>query len=161
MKTTGKDSNSKHLSSGASRDMVPPEFLGRVEFLHALRLEEKRARRSGMAFGVVRIEATEQSQALGERLVEELRHSLRDTDLCGWFEAGSAAGVIFIELFPETALATGRTLTDELRAGLIAALPEARKLRFSFSTYPPAQPAAVATHGKPARQGEPQAVGRR
>jgi hypothetical protein len=121
--------------------MVPPEFLRQPEFLQVLRLEEKRSRRSGAVFGLVKLEAQQlfgnpREKLVCESLVEALRLSLRDTDQCGWYATGKTMGVIFIELERETARATSESLMNELQARLVKVLPEAKPLRFSVSIFP-------------------------
>ncbi len=102
--------------------MVPPDFLDQAEFLQALRIEEKRAQRSGMAFGLAEIEVSSFSRKSA---------SSRKRQFGGWataFASGyrsmrldcgrSTMGVIFIELPPQTALATSESLVMDLKASL-------------------------------------------
>jgi hypothetical protein len=155
-----RTTDNKYASSGASRDMVPPDFLGQTEFLRVLHLEEKRAERSGMACGLMRIHAPELfAGAEGERFREELRRALRDTDLCGWYQNRETVGVIFIELQPESAQATSETLASELQARLRQALPDVQKLQISCSTFPRRN--AMPRDERTEQTREPQVVGRR
>ena len=167
--TASKESASKHSSivkgRHGSRDMVPPDFLDQAEFLQALRLEEKRAQRSGMAFGLARIEVSKFSGNLqaadSASLVDGLRLSLRDTDQCGWIVSGSTMGVIFIELPPQTALVTSEALVMDLKASLETCMPEAKALRFSVSIFPKRKEVAERRPASTEREREPLVVSRR
>ncbi|HEU5450828.1 MAG TPA: exopolysaccharide biosynthesis polyprenyl glycosylphosphotransferase [Terriglobales bacterium] len=79
------------------------EIAGEATFLQMLSLERKRSERSGKPFLLVLMESSEALQGeIGERVVKQIQGGLfsaiRDIDVPGWYEEGSALGIIFTEM---------------------------------------------------------------
>jgi len=78
-------------------------FLTEEAFVRRLHLEQRRTERSRRPFVLVLLEVGSllkagQKLAVCERIAEVLSISIRETDIRGWYEKGSAIGVIFTEV---------------------------------------------------------------
>jgi lipopolysaccharide/colanic/teichoic acid biosynthesis glycosyltransferase len=121
-------------------------------FLDALHRERRRADRSNRAVGLLLVSAPEGERADGsamwKAIVSGLAASKRDTDVIGWFEQGSAIGVILPDIeAPGHTLASG--LDTRVRRHLsrfLGTTTDTIATRFHF--YPdlavaPAQPREI------------------
>lgn len=82
---------------------VDSVFLTEEAFVRRLHLEQRRTERSRRPFVLVLLEVGSllkagQKLAVCERIAEVLSISIRETDIRGWYEKGSAIGVIFTEV---------------------------------------------------------------
>ena len=119
----------------ASVDYVVDEH----HFVRMLRLERKRTERSGNPFMLMLIESDDLFQDHGalKRLVGSLNSSTRETDTVGWYQTGSALGVLFTEVgtkdqfvFESIAAKVGNTLHEDLE------IDDAKRLSISYHLYP-------------------------
>lgn len=98
------------------------ELAGQETFLQMLSLERKRSERSGKPFLLVLMESSEVLQGeIGERVVKQIHSGLfsviRDIDVPGWYEKGSALGIIFTEMSeaqPETIATIANRICEAL-----------------------------------------------
>jgi lipopolysaccharide/colanic/teichoic acid biosynthesis glycosyltransferase len=78
-------------------------LLSREFFAHTLYVERKRSERSGRSFVLMLLESSkllrlEGDQTVLHNVLRALSQSIRDTDVRGWYQEGSAIGLIFTEL---------------------------------------------------------------
>jgi hypothetical protein len=132
--------------------MLNLKFLEQNEFRRQLQVEEKRAERSGTSFILILLETAGalQSGPVREQVLEALRDSVRDTDICGWFTENAAAGIIFTEVTRGDAMAIGPALVADVKLRLQALLTSTELEDVSFSIHPQAAPPNANT--LPARQ---------
>lgn len=112
-------------------------------FQRMLGIERKRTERSLRRFVLMlldlrRLTNDGPDETVIDRVVPALSGSTRDTDVRGWYKAGSVIGVIYTEV----GSAEAGAVTDSLHARVIAALSgtlsdaEVEQLRFSFHVFP-------------------------
>jgi len=113
------------------------------QFLRALSLERKRAERSQTRFVVMQLDvATLAQNATHENLllrtVFSLVHSVRETDIVGWYKQRSALGVIFAELGKADTLSVLSALQTKMLGTLRSALraEEVERINIAFCCYP-------------------------
>ena len=122
------------------------DFLPEGQFKKALRLERRRAERSRKLFLLVLLanaqtngRSTDEQFASGvKKVLSTLAASIRETDLWGWYEQNSTAGIIFTE-FNGTGKATIlATISEKLERALRGIFPSERlkQLRLSFHFFP-------------------------
>lgn len=120
-----------------------PEIEAQERFLKSLYLEERRSERSGRRFILFLLEsatffrAGDQTEALG-RLVEALRSSIRETDIIGWQEMGSAIGIIFTEIGEADGKIVAAALLTKVTQVLAGTLmiDEICQVRLSLHAFP-------------------------
>jgi len=132
----------------AARGLAAVEFEGRRmwaaegHFVQALRLERKRAERSGQAFLLMLLEGAEiLGRNGGSRFFAvsaALGRAIRDTDLCGWYRQSRTLGVIFTEVNGAAVAATVEALRGKVEACLCPCLKqkEAERIQISFHLFP-------------------------
>jgi len=126
-----------HLASESGQH----ELLCEEIFLRMLCLERKRSERSGRTFLLVLLDGGhlfEQVPSAVERVCSSLRTSVRDTDLVGWQQEGSAIGIILTEIGEADKGSIRRALLDTLTAALRSKLEseQAEMIRISFYFFP-------------------------
>jgi len=111
-------------------------------FLRALSLERKRAERSRTPFVLMLIDRRTACQIDGDHLLQKavpaILASIRETDIAGWHEEGSALGVIFTELGVTAEKSVVNVLRAKMTAPLQAILTteELAQLRITFHRFP-------------------------
>lgn len=111
-------------------------------FLRLLRLERKRAERSGRRFVLMLLEAgsllrSSKNRIILDRVLNSLLESTRETDLKGWYEENAIFGVIFTEVEAEGAVVL-RALLSKVSNALCAALSveQVNEIKLSFHIFP-------------------------
>lgn len=99
------------------------QLLSEEVFLRMLSRERKRAERFGKAFLLMLVETSSifRNGDLG-RLGSVVAEAVRETDLFGWLDAGSAMGVIFAELGETEPEVAANVIENKLTAALQASL---------------------------------------
>jgi len=111
-------------------------------FLKLLCLERKRTERSGRRFVLMLLDAG--NLLKGTRtpvlssLLSAITQSTRDTDLKGWYKAGSVIGVIFTEVGGAEDNSIVQALSSKLTDSLYAALriQEINQIKLTFHVFP-------------------------
>jgi exopolysaccharide biosynthesis polyprenyl glycosylphosphotransferase len=117
-------------------------ILSEEAFIRRLHLEQRRTERSRRPFVFVLLESEVLSQKNEDesqkRLLHALSSSIRETDLVGWYEHGSAIGVIFTETREDTTRALGDSLVNKIRGLLERELPSqfVKQIHLSFYIFP-------------------------
>lgn len=111
-------------------------------FLKLLCLERKRTERSGRRFVLMLLDAgsllkTPKTPFLAN-LMSALTLSTRDTDLKGWYKAGSVIGVIFTEVGTGADKSIVQALSAKLTEALydVLSIREINEIRLSFHIFP-------------------------
>ena len=122
------------------------DFLPEGQFKKALRLERHRAERSRKLFLLVLLanaqtngrSKDEQFASGVKKVLSTLAASIRETDLWGWYEQNSTAGIIFTEFNGTGKPAILATISGKLERALRAAFPPGnlKQLRLSFHFFP-------------------------
>jgi lipopolysaccharide/colanic/teichoic acid biosynthesis glycosyltransferase len=108
-----------------------------------LRLERKRTERSNRRFVLMLLDArgllkADESRQTFHNLIEALSHSIRETDIKGWYEDDSVIGVIFTEV----GAAEGKSIANALLTKVTKALSttlsieQINEVRLSFHVFP-------------------------
>jgi hypothetical protein len=130
-----------------------------AQFSQLLHSENQRSERSGRPFVVLTLRM---SQVLEQRdgakksdaLFNRIGSALRETDRIGWYEAGTAIGVICTEIGTSDPVAAGKALAVRLTEHM-AGLAGSSAIVVSFATYP--QP-SKSRHPATAAQPRPEVV---
>jgi lipopolysaccharide/colanic/teichoic acid biosynthesis glycosyltransferase len=131
-------SNRHAISEGSLASAMLPEEL----FIKQLGLERKRAERSGRRFVLMLLDAARlvrgksRGEAL-ERIVSALVHSVRETDIKGWY-AESTIGVIFTDIGMGDGTDVAKALLSKVTGALCRALTieDINEIRLFFHIYP-------------------------
>jgi exopolysaccharide biosynthesis polyprenyl glycosylphosphotransferase len=115
-------------------------FLTEEAFIRRLHLEQRRTERSRRPFVLLLLEAGSllkagQKPKVCERIVEVLSTSTRETDLRGWYEEGSAIGVIFTEVDSAEGASIGNALVTKIRRLLSTKLSAHQMALITLSFY--------------------------
>lgn len=111
-------------------------------FLKLLCLERKRTERSGRRFVLMLLDTGNLLQApktpVLANLMSALTQSTRDTDLKGWYKAGSVVGVIFTEIGSAEDNSIVQALSAKLTEALydVLSIGEINEIRLSFHIFP-------------------------
>ena len=105
------------------------EVLREDAFRRRIALERKRTERSREPFLLMLLEESEpqspEKQAkLLERVVEALAPGTRETDSIGWYEEGTAVGILFTGLVDEEKLASRTIILNRVTTRLREELPD-------------------------------------
>lgn len=123
-------------------------FLTEEDFVRRLHLEQRRTERSRrpFVFVLLKVESSRkagQKQAVCEQIAEVLSNSIRETDVRGWYEEGSAIGVIFTEIGLEPGSPVGKASVGKALAGKIRSLlsdkltaPQVAQVALSYYVFP-------------------------
>jgi exopolysaccharide biosynthesis polyprenyl glycosylphosphotransferase len=122
---------------------VVSEVLDENTFIKMLCLERKRTERSGRRFALVLLDwggllqSRDREQAF-KRFVSTLSQSTRETDIKGWYKAGSVFGVIFTELGDGEEVAITKVLLTKVKNALYSTVrvEDINHIRLSFHMYP-------------------------
>ena len=111
-------------------------------FLKLLCLERKRTERSGRRFVLMLLDTGNLLKApktpVLANLMSALTQSTRDTDLKGWYKAGSVVGVIFTEIGGAEENSIVQALSAKLTEALyeVLSIGEINEIRLSFHIFP-------------------------
>ena len=123
--------------------MLQPAFLNQELFTSMLRLERKRTERSHRRFVLMLLEAQAllkkgEEQSVFNKVVTTLSHSIRETDIKGWYKDHLVMGVIFTEV----GAAEGKSITNALLAkvthalGTTLTIEQLNSVKLSFHIFP-------------------------
>jgi lipopolysaccharide/colanic/teichoic acid biosynthesis glycosyltransferase len=119
------------------------DFLPEHEFLRMLRLERKRTDRSRRPFVLMLLESrtllrSGHQLTLFNSILGALFQTTRETDLKGWYRAGTVIGVIFAEIGAAPDRSVAATLLTKVTRALTGclSLEQINQLRLSFHVYP-------------------------
>lgn len=119
------------------------EFLAEDVFNHRLHLERRRTARSRRPFIFMLLEAAgllafDRTSGVSRQIVTVLANSIRETDICGWYESGSAIGFIFTEIGVMDGASAGNMIAAKLRDLLSRELTadQVSQISLSFSIFP-------------------------
>ena len=139
---------SKSLGSAAANEILGPDHrsesivLPQALFLQMLTLERKRTERSRRGFILMLIEMPRfldgcSSKDIG-KLFQVISESTRETDLTGWFNAGSTLGVIFTEVSISDRVSVAATLVTRFTQILRRTLrpDQVDEIRISTHSFP-------------------------
>ena len=112
-------------------------------FTKLLRLERKRTERSGRGFVLMlldpgRLLHQPNQQATLAQILSALAHTLRDTDLTGWYKDDAVLGVIFTEVGTDVEAALVKTLSTKVTDALYSTLTvgQINEIRLTFHVFP-------------------------
>lgn len=127
---------------GARLDSVSSGVTAESEFLRLLRLERKRAERSGHRFVLMLLEVSSLVRySKGRQLLDSVLSSLvactRETDAKGWYQADSIFGVVFTDVESPSGIVL-KALLSKVSDTLSKALTsdQVNELRLSFYVFP-------------------------
>src|SRR5579872_5873492 len=127
----------------ASNATLDPVFLAEEVFVRRLHLEQRRTERSRRPFVLMLLEVGSllkagQNLTVCESIAEVLSNSIRDTDIRGWYEKGSAIGVIFTEVDSGDGTSIGNALVTKIRRLLSSKLTahQVGQITLSFYVFP-------------------------
>jgi lipopolysaccharide/colanic/teichoic acid biosynthesis glycosyltransferase len=118
-------------------------LMAQSSFLSMLDLEQKRTERSRRAFGLMLLKsatllsAPAKSRTL-EKVLQAVARSSRDTDLKGWYQEGSAIGIIFTEIPAKEEKTVANNLMAKITEALASALTPTQldQIDVSFHIFP-------------------------
>ena len=129
-------------SSRTAKAKTTTDILDQDGFHRIISLERKRSERSQRPFALLLMEVgstmpVEKRIRLLGKLLSALAFATRETDVLGWYEATSAAGVIFTEITLDNNLVLS-TILSRLSGVLCEHLTsdQLSKVKFSFHIYP-------------------------
>jgi lipopolysaccharide/colanic/teichoic acid biosynthesis glycosyltransferase len=111
-------------------------------FLKLLCLERKRTERSGRRFVLMLLDTGNllkvPKTSVLTNLMSAITQSTRDTDLKGWYKAGSVVGVIFTEIGSAEENSIVQALSAKLTEALydVLSIGEINEIRLSFHIFP-------------------------
>jgi lipopolysaccharide/colanic/teichoic acid biosynthesis glycosyltransferase len=138
-----KTSSRTTAANGSVSTGSPLAFLDQGLFTTMLRLERKRTERSQRRFVLMLLDASillkaGGGQELFSKVATVLAHSIRETDIMGWYKDQSVIGVIFTEV----GAAEGKSITAALLAkvtnalGTTLTIEQINAVRVSFHIFP-------------------------
>ena len=120
-----------------------PRIASEREFQQFLRIEQRRAERSGRPLVVLTLRTTEPLEVAvasrsKELLLKLLPASVRETDLIGWSEVAGGFRILCTETGTNHGDAAGLAIVRRLQDLLATSLPfgDIRFIQFSFESYP-------------------------
>lgn len=120
-----------------------PDIEAQERFLRSLYLEERRSERSGRRFILMLLESASLFRIGAQNencdlLLEALRESIRETDIIGWHETGSAVGIIFTEIAEADEKIVAAALLTKVTKALVSTLKieEVSQVRLSLHVFP-------------------------
>jgi len=117
-------------------------FLNQEAFVRRLHLEQRRTERSRRPFVFMLLKSAllreDRKQEACQRILSVLSNSIRETDIRGWYETGSAIGLIFTEIGATDGQSIGSMLLDKVRVLLESKLSadEVGRIGLSFYVFP-------------------------
>jgi hypothetical protein len=132
------------LSPAASEFEGRQVWAAEAHFVQALRLERKRAERSGQPFLLMLLEGADVFGPDGGSrflaVTAALAGTIRETDLCGWYQQDQTLGVIFTEVNGAGVVSAVNALNTKVEAALRGCLEaeEVEGMEISFHLFPEA-----------------------
>jgi lipopolysaccharide/colanic/teichoic acid biosynthesis glycosyltransferase len=117
-------------------------FLNQEAFVRRLHLEQRRTERSRRPFVFMLLKSAllkeGREQEACQRMLRILSKSIRETDIRGWYENGSAIGLIFTEIGSADGRSVGNALLAKVRGILESKLnaDEVERIGLSFYVFP-------------------------
>ena len=117
-------------------------FLNQEAFVRRLHLEQRRTERSRRPFVFMLLKSTllkeSRKQDACYQILSTLSNSIRETDIRGWYESGSAIGLIFTEIGSTDGHVIGNALRDKVLFLLESKLSadEIGRIGLSFYVFP-------------------------
>jgi lipopolysaccharide/colanic/teichoic acid biosynthesis glycosyltransferase len=141
---TGPRPNTEHSSRAALRaDSAAREFAAPGAFLQMLSRERKRAERSGKSFLLGLLDTTDIRNERGvdgvlREIPSAVLSTIRETDLGGWYQEHSVAGIIFTEVGAPNQRVAESVLLARLTAALHRRISAqyVDRIRISFLFFP-------------------------
>ncbi|MGA2480834.1 MAG: sugar transferase, partial [Spirochaetia bacterium] len=106
-------------------------------------MERKRTERSNQRFVLMLLESASllkggSKEQTFEKVLEALYHSTRETDVKGWYEAGSVIGVVFTAIGPAEGQSVANALSSKIlnALGQTLSIEQIHKIRLSFHVFP-------------------------
>jgi lipopolysaccharide/colanic/teichoic acid biosynthesis glycosyltransferase len=136
--------SSRPLSSG-SPIAAPshPAFLEQELFVTMLRLERKRTERSNRRFVLMLLDTcgllkADESRETFRKVMAALSHSIRETDIKGWYKDDSVIGVIFTEVGAADGKSVANALLTRVTGALctIWSIEQINQVKLSFHVFP-------------------------
>jgi lipopolysaccharide/colanic/teichoic acid biosynthesis glycosyltransferase len=138
-----KTSSQSVSTEGPQAGLSDPVFLDQELFTTMLRLERKRTERSQRRFVLMLLEASDlvkadEKQDAFDKVIAALSHSIRETDIKGWYKDNAVIGVIFTEV----GAAEGKSIASALLTKVTNALGTTLKIeqinevKLSFHVFP-------------------------
>jgi hypothetical protein len=143
---TRKSSESRSSSLLAPRKMgSESRILPEGQFHQTVRLERKRAQRSGKPFLLVHLDVTRyllepDNRKARRRILAALTSATRDTDILGWSKHDRVIAIMFIELgtdLDNPLMATMLVRVSDVLRNILA-LEHFRRIDISFQRFPEA-----------------------
>jgi len=120
-----------------------PAFLQQDLFVTMLRLERKRTERSNRRFVLMLLDAcgllrTDKNREPFGRVIATLSHSIRETDIMGWYKDDSVIGVIFTEVGAAEGKSVANALLTRVTSALctILSIEQINEIKLSFHVFP-------------------------
>jgi lipopolysaccharide/colanic/teichoic acid biosynthesis glycosyltransferase len=133
-----KSTNHRGPSGISTANILPEE-----QFRQMLCRERKRSERSRrqlllMLVGSKDLTGRECDSRMPKQVAESVCHTIRETDLAGWFEEGRVLGVIFTELGSSEVSSAIGIIQSKVTAGLQESVKanQLEKLQISFHAFP-------------------------
>jgi lipopolysaccharide/colanic/teichoic acid biosynthesis glycosyltransferase len=102
--------------------------------------ERKRAERSGQSLILMLVRAIDPRDAGLDELMTRAAHlasrAIRDTDIAGWYQQGTALGILFTELGTASAEQAAKAIEDKVVGALREALKDFSRLQISVYFFP-------------------------
>jgi len=123
-----------------SRDISDCGFLPEDAFIQRLYLEQRRTERSRRSFILMILESgnllkTSHEQGICEEVLDVLSRGVRETDVRGWYEEGTALGVIFTEIGSGDGHSVGKALMNKIQGALASRFTASQMNQFQLSIY--------------------------
>ena len=136
--------NARSVPSGSPLPpLAHPAFLGQDLFVTMLRLERKRTERSNRRFVLMLLDAcgllnADESRETFRKVVSALSHSIRETDIQGWYKDNSVIGVIFTEVGAAEGKSVASALLTRVTSALCTTLSieQIKEVKLSFHVFP-------------------------
>jgi lipopolysaccharide/colanic/teichoic acid biosynthesis glycosyltransferase len=120
-----------------------PVFLDQELFMTMLRLERKRTERSHRRFVLMLLEASDlvkadEKQDAFDKVIAALSHSIRETDIKGWYKDNAVIGVIFTEVGTAEGKSIASALLTKVTNALCSTLniEQINEVKLSFHVFP-------------------------
>jgi lipopolysaccharide/colanic/teichoic acid biosynthesis glycosyltransferase len=136
--------SSRSVPSGSTlAPLAHPAFLEQDLFVTMLRLERKRTERSNRRFVLMLLDAcgllgADESRETFRKVITALSHSIRETDIQGWYKDDAVIGVIFTEVGAAEGKSVASALLTRVTGALCTTLSieQIKEVKLSFHVFP-------------------------
>jgi lipopolysaccharide/colanic/teichoic acid biosynthesis glycosyltransferase len=136
--------SSRSVPSGSARvALTHPAFLDQDLFVRMLRLERKRTERSNRRFVLMLLDVcgllkADENRENFRNVITLLSHSIRETDIQGWYKDDSVIGVIFTEVGATEGKSVASALLTRVTSALCTTLSieQIKDVKLSFHVFP-------------------------